>query len=96
MPANPKYLSNWGARMLKISAGIIGGYLLSGSMHLLLALIPGIGFNLLITGVISVFLFWAIFMILAFLSRNGWVMWAIYLGLSAIFIFIAYNVEVII
>lgn len=91
MPAKQKYLSSPGQRALKISAGLVGGYLLSTTLHLLLALLPGIGFNFLISGTFSGFLLWVVFIILAFLARNGWVIWAIYLLLSFIFGFIAYS-----
>ncbi len=91
MPANKKYLSSPGQRALKITAGIIGGYLLSASIHLVMALLPGIGMNLLISGTFSVFLLWVIFMVLAFIARNGWVIWSIYLLLSVIMCYIAYT-----
>lgn len=90
MPANPKYLSSPGQRVLKISAGTIGGYLLSGTLHLAMAHIPNIGFNLLITGTFTVFVLWALLMVLAFLSKNGWLVWATYLGLSTVFGLIAF------
>ncbi len=91
MPAKQKYLSSPGQRALKISAGLIGGYALSTSLHLALALIPGIGFNLLVSGTFTGFLFWAVFMVLAFLARNGWKVWGIYLLFSLIFGLIAYS-----
>jgi len=91
MPANPKYLSSPGQRVLKISAGLLGGYLLSTILHLVMALIPGVGFNLLVSGTITGFLLWAVFMVIAFLARNGWVIWGIYLFLSLVFGLIAYN-----
>lgn len=91
MPANPKYLSSPGQRALKISAGLLGGYLLSTSLHLVAALLPEIGINLLVSGTFSGFLLWVVFMVLAFLARNGWTVWGIYLLLSLIFGFIAYS-----
>jgi len=91
MPANQRYLSPAGQRILKISAGLIGGYLLSVTIHLAVALLPGIGMNLLVSGIFSVFTLWVVFMILAFIARNGWVIWGIYLLLSLVFGFIAYS-----
>jgi len=90
MPANPKYLSSPGQRALKISAGLLGGYLLSITLHLAAALIPDIGIDLLVSGTFSGFLLWVLFMVLAFLARNGWIIWGIYLALSLAFGFIAY------
>lgn len=91
MPANPKYLSSPGQRVLKISAGVFGGYLLSTMLHLALAAIPGIGINLTLSGSFSGFLLWVILMVFAFVARNGWIVWGIYLLLSLIFGFIAYT-----
>lgn len=90
MPANKKYLSSPGQRVLKISAGLVGGYMLSTALHLALATVPGIGFNLLVSGTFTGFFLWAICMVLAFLARNGWKIWAIYLSLTLIFGLIAF------
>lgn len=91
MPANPKYLSTPGQRALKISAGLLGGYMLSIALHSVMALVPGIGLSLLVSGTFSVFLLWTVFMVIAFLARNGWVIWGIYLLLSLVLGFIAYS-----
>lgn len=91
MPANPKYLSSSGQRVLKISAGLLGGYLLSTMLHLAGAAIPGIGMNLTLSGSFSGFLLWVVLMVLAFVARNGWAVWAIYLLLSLVLGFIAYT-----
>lgn len=68
----------------------MGGYLLSTTLHLAAALVPNIGINLMVSGTFSGFLLWVLFMVLAFLARNGWVVWGIYLSLSLIFGLIAY------
>lgn len=85
MPAKQKYLSSAGQRALKVSAGLIGGYLLSTAFHLFLARIPGIGLNLLVSGTFSGFLLWVVLMVMAFLARNGWTVWGIYLLLTLLF-----------
>lgn len=90
MPAKTKYLSSPGQRALKISAGLLGGYFLSVTLHLAVALIPGIGIDLLVSGTFSVFLLWVVFMVLAFLARNGWKIWGIYLILSIVLFLVAY------
>jgi len=90
MPANQKYLSSPLQRFLKISAGLIGGYLLATSFHLALARIPFIGLNLLFSGAFSGFICWVGLMVLAFMAKNGWWVWAIYLVLSFIFAAVAY------
>lgn len=79
MPANTKYLtkSPW-QRFAKISAGILGGYLLTTCLHLTLA----VWFDpatVLITSTFTAFILWAGLMILAFLARNGWKVWLWYL-----------------
>lgn len=90
MPAKEKYLtaSPW-QRFAKISAGILGGYLVSMSIHLALASWFD-HVNMLITATFSGFIVWVVFMALAFLSRNGWRAWLLYLLIATVFTVIAY------
>ncbi|MAM18364.1 MAG: hypothetical protein VX712_09330 [Bacteroidota bacterium] len=90
MPANPKYLtqSNW-QRFAKITAGILGGYALSVTMHMVLALVFD-PVKVLITSTYSIFILWATLMILAFLARNGWKILGIYLLISLVFCAMVY------
>lgn len=85
MPANPKYLakSNW-QRFAKISAGILGGYMVSMSLHLALASWLN-HINVIVTLAFTGFILWAILMIFAFLAKNGWKIWAIYLLTTLLF-----------
>ncbi len=90
MPPNPKYLtrSKW-QRFAKISAGFLGGFLVTISFHVAL----GAWFSrsyVVITGYFSIFLLWAGLMILAFLSRNGWKLWGIYLLITLLFVAVDY------
>ncbi|WP_343562331.1 hypothetical protein [Sphingobacterium sp.] len=84
MPANKKYLSSPFQRFLKITAGFIGGYVVMLSFHVLLT-----SFfekkDVVMTAGISGYLLWAVLMLLAFLSKNGWKIWGIYLLLAAVF-----------
>jgi hypothetical protein len=78
MPANPKYLSTKWQRFAKITAALIGGYALTISFHLLLAS----WFDhiiVIITMTFSAFIMWVALMIIAFLAKNGWKIWGIYL-----------------
>jgi hypothetical protein len=90
MPANPKYLtqSKW-QRFLKITAAILGGYFVSVSFHLALASWLNRA-NVLITMAYSGFIVWVALMIIAFLAKNGWKIWGIYLLLTLIFCGIIY------
>ncbi|MEM9990825.1 MAG: hypothetical protein AAF738_03620 [Bacteroidota bacterium] len=79
MPAQQKYLSSTRQRILKISAGILGGFILSMALHLVVgAFIEDKGV-MIITSAYSAFLVWILFMILAFLFKNGWYAWGTYL-----------------
>lgn len=84
MPANKKYLTNSvSQRFAKISAGFIGGYTITVTLHMALALwIDHV--NVLMTLRYAGFLLWAVLFLLAFLARNGWKIWGIYL-LAALF-----------
>lgn len=84
MPANPKYLNpSFWSRFSKITAAIIGGFMVSIFFHLAIAS----WFNhvgVIITSTYTSFILWAALMIFAFLAKNGWRIWAIYLLASAI------------
>tara|TARA_B100000949_G_scaffold229367_1_gene238208 strand:+ start:96 stop:398 length:303 start_codon:yes stop_codon:yes gene_type:complete len=79
MPANKKYLtSSKTQRFAKISAGILGGYLVTIALHLALATwLPRP--EVLITSTYSCFIMWVVLMILPFLAKNGWKVWGIYI-----------------
>lgn len=90
MPANPKYLTqSKGQRFLKISAAILGGYLVSVSFHLALAAWFDKAAIIMTMG-ISGFTLWVALMVVAFLAKNGWKIWGIYLLLTLIFTLILY------
>ncbi|SEA01940.1 hypothetical protein SAMN05192529_10670 [Arachidicoccus rhizosphaerae] len=85
MPANKKHLtaSPW-QRLLKVTAAFVGGYMVSMSFHLLLMAFMD-RTTVFITMRFSVYILWAALMVIAFLAKNGWKIWGIYLGLSLIF-----------
>ena len=80
MPANPKYLNNspW-HQFAKITAGLIGGYIITVLIHMNLPLWLPHPKEILITGIITFYMCWGTLMILPFLFYNGWKSWAIYL-----------------
>jgi hypothetical protein len=90
MPANPKYLTQsiW-QRFLKITAAILGGYFVSVSFHLALASWLNRA-NVLITMAYSGFIVWVALMVIAFLAKNGWKIWGVYLLLTLLFCIIIY------
>ena len=79
MPAKTQYLSNKGQRALKVSAGILGGFLLANALHLVVGSLIEDKTIIVITSAYSIFFFWILFMILAFLFKNGWKAWGVYL-----------------
>ncbi|CAL2085133.1 conserved membrane hypothetical protein [Tenacibaculum sp. 190524A05c] len=80
MPANSKYLnpSPW-QQFAKISAGILGGYLITALFHMCLPLWFPYPKEILISSVFTVFILWTILLIIPFLFRNGWKVWGLYL-----------------
>tara|TARA_R110002049_G_scaffold116110_1_gene268477 strand:+ start:41748 stop:42047 length:300 start_codon:yes stop_codon:yes gene_type:complete len=84
MPANPKYLSSNWQRFAKISAGFLGGYLVTISLHIALSYWLN-HVHVIITETFTGFILWASLMVVAFLAKNGWKIWVIYLLLSALF-----------
>lgn len=90
MPANKKYLTkSISQRFAKISAGLIGGYLVTVSFYMALALWTN-PVNVLMTLLFGGFILWAGLLVVAFLSKNGWKTWGIYLLITLLFSIIIY------
>ncbi|RZM09815.1 MAG: hypothetical protein EOO88_49010, partial [Pedobacter sp.] len=58
MPAKTEYLTTPGQRALKLSAGILGGYVLTAALHLLLAVVTPFREQILLSSTVSFFLCW--------------------------------------
>ncbi|MEM7655173.1 MAG: hypothetical protein AAF399_03520 [Bacteroidota bacterium] len=86
MPANKKYLSTPRQRAVKITAGLVGGFLVTILFHNALGSLLEHKAALIITSAYSSFLLWATCLVVAFLFKNGWKVWAIYLSFSLIFL----------
>lgn len=85
MPANTKYLSSRSERALKITAAIIGGYLVSASFHLMLGILPFAREAVVVLSGISFFLMWGGLITVTFLARKGWKVWLLYVLLTLLF-----------
>jgi hypothetical protein len=85
MPANPKYLSSTGQRWLKLTAGILGGFIVTILFHNALGVFLTEKGGLVITSAYTSFLLWAALMVVALMIKNGWKTWGIYLILIVIF-----------
>ncbi|MGV3686173.1 MAG: hypothetical protein ACO1NS_11135 [Daejeonella sp.] len=85
MPANKKYLtkSPW-LRFSKILAGAAGGYTVMFSFHMLLTKVFPQE-NVIATSFFTGYLLWAVLLLFAFLAKNVWKVWAVYLLLTVIF-----------
>lgn len=85
MPANKKYLtrSPW-IRLSKILAGVIGGYTVMFSFHLLLTILFSEKF-VIATSFFTGYILWAILLLAAFLIQNHWKVWGLYAGLTLLF-----------
>ncbi|MEM6297772.1 MAG: hypothetical protein AAF740_03685 [Bacteroidota bacterium] len=86
MPANPKYLSSSRERFLKVSAAILGGYLVAMGLHMVWGMLlseetQGI---VVATTTFSGFTLWVLLMIPAFLVKKGAHIWAIYGGITLV------------
>jgi hypothetical protein len=85
MPANKKHLtkSPW-LRLSKILAGSIGGYTVMFSFHMLLTTVFPKE-NVIATSFFTGYLLWAVLLLLAFLAKNVWKVWAAYLVMTVLF-----------
>ncbi|WP_066757503.1 hypothetical protein [Crocinitomix algicola] len=88
MPANPKHLTkSFSQQFAKISAGVIGGYLLAALLHMSLVVWLPFSKEILVTSTITLFLLWCLFAILPFLFKNGWRAWGYYfVGIIILFV----------
>lgn len=93
MPANPKYLtqSKW-QKFAKLSAGILGGYLISALLHMVFILLLPFHKEALVSSTFSLFIVWVVLLIIPYLFKNGWKVWGLYvvaiLFLSVLFYFV--------
>jgi hypothetical protein len=85
MPANKKHLtkSPW-LRLAKILAGVVGGYAVMFSFHLLLTKVFPQE-NVVATSFFTGYILWAILLLVAFLVKNVWKVWAAYALLTLLF-----------
>ncbi len=80
MPANPKHLTKSpGHQFAKISAGFIGGYIITSLLHMSLALWLPNHKEVLITSIFTSFILWGVLLIVPFLYKNGWKAWLLYI-----------------
>lgn len=85
MPANKKYLTASPlTRWLKITAGFFGGYAVMISFFLMLTFFFDRK-EVLVTGLFSGFIVWALLLLFAFLTRSGWKVWLVYIVLTLLF-----------
>lgn len=90
MPANKKYLTQSPLqRFLKITAGFVGGFIITEAFHMVLALWFDFG-AIMFTIRYAGFMLWAALMIVAFLAKSGWKIWGIYLSITFILSVIIY------
>ncbi len=79
MPANNKYLTkSFSQKLGKVSCAILGGYLISALLHMNISLWFSFHKETLVIATISVFFFWVVFMLIAFLFKNAWSVWLLY------------------
>ena len=84
MPANAKYLSSGGQRFLKTTAGILGGFMVTILFHNAIGSMLESKGGLIITTGYTSFILWAALMVIAFMAKNGWKIWGIYLLLITV------------
>lgn len=91
MPANPKYLtkSPW-QKFAKLSAGILGGYIITALIHMCLPLWLPFAKEMLITSIFTFFIVWCALLIVPYLFKNGWKAWLLYLAISIVLYTIYY------
>ncbi|MEM9833826.1 MAG: hypothetical protein AAF944_24565 [Bacteroidota bacterium] len=90
MPANPKYLSNPWKRFSKLMAAIFGGLFVTGFLHAAIGKHVADPLDVTMSTQYTLFFVWIGFMVLAYVIKKAWHVWALYVGLSLLFFLIAY------
>jgi len=85
MPANKKFLtkSAW-TKLFKIFIGIVGGYFVTISFHAALTRIFPQEY-VIVTSFITGYILWATLLLFAFLIKQVWKTWMLYVVLTALF-----------
>lgn len=78
MPANPKYLSSGKQRAAKITAGLIGGYILSALFHFVLGNLLQNKAAVVATSVYTLYMLWMLLFIIPFVMKSGGKAWLYY------------------
>lgn len=84
MPAQQKYLSSRRQRWYKVSAAILGGFMVAMALQLAVGAHLADKQALLITSTFLSFFLWVFFMIIPFFFEDGRKIWGIYLAVVAI------------
>ena len=90
MPAKKKYLSGPLKRFSKVTAAILGGYVVTMFLHITLAKVVPNDTPVIMSAAYTSFLVWTGFMTLAFYIRKAWHVWGLYTLLSGVFFAIYY------
>ncbi|QDH80645.1 hypothetical protein FKX85_16995 [Echinicola soli] len=90
MPANRKYLTTSPLqRFAKITAGFFGGYAVTVAAFMMVAYWLD-HVNVLMTLRFGGFMLWVTLFLLAFLFKNGWKAWGLYLIITVVFSVVIY------
>ena len=84
MPAKKKYLSGGWKRFSKVTAAILGSYIVAMSVHVAVIKLAMDDTPWLLTSSYSSFLLWTGLMVLAFFIKKAWHVWGIYAVISSI------------
>ena len=89
MPANPKYLSSSWKRVSKLLAAIFGSFIVTGFLLAAIGKHVSNPLDVTMSMQYSSFLMWVGFMVLAYVIRKVWHVWALYVGLILVSFLIA-------
>ena len=92
MPANPKYSSGT-ERAAKITAGLIGGYVLSAMFHYVLGLLVENKAIVAATSIYTLYMLWMVLFIIPFMLKSGGRAWVYYLISIVLLAVIAYLIR---
>jgi hypothetical protein len=90
MPAKKEYIPTPLPALAKLAAALVGGYCISVSLHVLIAILTKQRETVMFSATFTLFLVWAVVMVLTFLARTAWKIWTLYICLTLLFAALIY------
>ncbi|MDN5217294.1 hypothetical protein QQ020_34795 [Fulvivirgaceae bacterium BMA12] len=84
MPAKSQYLSGTWTRVSKVTAAILGSYVVTMLINIALGTLIKNNPSVIMTTAYSTYLLWVFFMVIAFFMRKAWHVWSLFGSIATV------------